>query len=142
VTDITHLVGNTPLVRLKNVTKGLAPGVEVLGKAEFFNPGGSVKDRAALGMIRDGERRGRLTPGKTIIDASSGNTGIAYAWIGGALGLPRSHLPARKRLAGAQAHFEGVRRERHFHVPARRHGRRAAARQGNCCGRAGPLFLS
>lgn len=107
VTDITHLVGNTPLVRLKNVTKGLAPGVEVLGKAEFFNPGGSVKDRAALGMIRDGERRGLLTLGKTIIDASSGNTGIAYAWIGGALGypvhicLPENASPERKRILKA-----------------------------------------
>lgn len=107
VTDITHLVGNTPLVRLKNVTKGLAPGVGVLGKAEFFNPGGSVKDRAALGMIRDGERRGLLRPGKTIIDASSGNTGIAYAWIGGALGysvhicLPENASPERKRILKA-----------------------------------------
>jgi cysteine synthase B len=107
VADITDLVGNTPLVRLRNVSRDLAPGVQVLAKAEFFNPGGSVKDRAALSMIRDGERRGRLVPGKTIIDASSGNTGIAYAWIGGALGysvhicLPENASPERKRILKA-----------------------------------------
>lgn len=105
--DIEELVGNTPLVRLKNVTADLPAGVHVYGKAEFFNPGGSVKDRAALSMIRDGERRGLLTPGKTIIDASSGNTGIAYAWIGAALGyrvricLPGNASPERKRMLKA-----------------------------------------
>jgi cysteine synthase B len=83
---------------------GLSEGVELYAKAEWFNPGGSVKDRAALYMIRDGERRGLLAPGKTILDASSGNTGIAYAMIGAALGyrvevcLPESASPERKRL--------------------------------------------
>ena len=107
ITTVDQLVGNTPLVRLCNVTAGLAPGVTVLGKAEFFNPGGSVKDRAALSMIRDGERRGLLRPGKTIIDASSGNTGIAYAWIGAALGykvkicLPENASPERKKMLKA-----------------------------------------
>ncbi len=102
--NIADLVGNTPLVRLRNITRELSPGVSVLGKAEFFNPGGSVKDRAGLHMIRDGERRGLLRPGKTIIDASSGNTGIAYAWIGAALGypvricLPENASPERKRI--------------------------------------------
>lgn len=106
-TDITDLVGNTPLVRLCSVTRDLPPGVSVYGKAEFFNPGGSVKDRAALSMIRDGERRGLLRPGKTIIDATSGNTGIAYAWIGAALGypvricLPENASPERKRILKA-----------------------------------------
>ena len=106
-TTVDKLVGNTPLIRLRNVTAGLAPGVSVLAKAEFFNPGGSVKDRAALSMIRDGERRGALTPGKTIIDASSGNTGIAYAWIGAALGykvricLPSNASPERKKMLRA-----------------------------------------
>jgi cysteine synthase B len=105
--DIEETVGNTPLVRLKNITADLAPGVHVYGKAEFFNPGGSVKDRPALAMIRDGERRGLLTPGKTIIDASSGNTGIAYAWIGAALGyrvricLPENASIERKRMLAA-----------------------------------------
>lgn len=106
-TDITELVGNTPLVRFNNVTRDLASGVSVYAKAEFFNPGGSVKDRPALSMVRDGERRGLLRPGKTIIDASSGNTGIAYAWIGAALGypvricLPENASPERKRILKA-----------------------------------------
>ena len=105
--DIEELVGNTPLIRLKNLTVDLPHGVQVYGKAEFFNPGGSVKDRAALSMVRDGERRGLLTPGRTIIDASSGNTGIAYAWIGAALGykvricLPENASPERKRMLKA-----------------------------------------
>lgn len=106
-TYIEELVGNTPLVRLRHVTAELPADVTVYGKAEFFNPGGSVKDRPALSMVRDGERRGLLTPGKTLIDASSGNTGIAYAWIGAALGypvticLPENASPERKRILKA-----------------------------------------
>src|SRR6476646_3958050 len=86
--DLPALVGNTPLLRLERIARlyGVAPAVELYAKAEWFNPSGSVKDRAALYMIRDGERRGLLTPGKTILDASSGNTGIAYAMLGAALG--------------------------------------------------------
>jgi cysteine synthase B len=84
---ITRLVGNTPLLRL-HVFEREFPRVEVYAKAEWFNPGGSVKDRAALSMIEDGERRGVLTKGKTIIDSTSGNTGIAYAMIGAAKGYP------------------------------------------------------
>ena len=79
-------IGNTPLVRLVRVTQGLRAGVAVLGKAEWMNPGGSVKDRPALSMILDGERRGALTPARTIVDASSGNTAVAYAMIGAARG--------------------------------------------------------
>ncbi len=85
--DITRLVGNTPLLRLRIFEREF-PRVEVYAKAEWFNPGGSVKDRAALSMIEDGERRGALTKGKTIIDSTSGNTGIAYAMIGAAKGYP------------------------------------------------------
>jgi S-sulfo-L-cysteine synthase (O-acetyl-L-serine-dependent) len=104
--DIITQIGNTPLLRLARIEDqyGLAQGVELHAKAEWFNPGGSVKDRAALYMVRDGERRGLLTPGKTILDASSGNTGIAYAMIGAALGykveicLPESASAERKRL--------------------------------------------
>src|SRR6266404_6144181 len=81
-------IGNTPLVRLRNVTRGLPIGIEVLVKAEYLNPGGSVKDRPALAMIRNGEISGRLYPGKTILDATSGNTGIAYAMIGAVLRYP------------------------------------------------------
>ncbi len=84
---ITSLVGNTPLLRLRIFEREF-PHVEVYAKAEWFNPGGSVKDRAALSMIEDGERRGALIKGKTIIDSTSGNTGIAYAMIGAAKGYP------------------------------------------------------
>jgi len=81
-------IGNTPLLCLRNVTRELPAGIEVLVKAEYLNPGGSVKDRPALAMIRDGETSGRLYPGKTILDATSGNTGIAYAMIGAVLRYP------------------------------------------------------
>lgn len=97
-------VGNTPLIRLRNVTKDLPKGVEVWAKAEYTNPGGSVKDRAALAMILAGERSGELAPDKTIIDATSGNTGIAYAMIGAARGykvtlaLPKNASKARKQI--------------------------------------------
>jgi cysteine synthase B len=76
--SLIQLVGNTPLLSFKRVTADL-PGSQVFAKAEWYNPGGSVKDRAALAMILDGERRGLLTKSKTLIDATSGNTGIAYA---------------------------------------------------------------
>jgi S-sulfo-L-cysteine synthase (O-acetyl-L-serine-dependent) len=80
-TDLLSQIGNTPLLRLARMTVDL-PGIEIYAKAEFFNPGGSVKDRAGLNMILEGERAGALQPGRTIIDATSGNTGIAYAMIG------------------------------------------------------------
>jgi cysteine synthase B len=83
-----QLVGNTPLVEIRNVRDGVAPGVRVFGKLEGFNPGGSVKDRPALKMIEDGIARGLLVPGKTILDSTSGNTGIALAMVGAALGYP------------------------------------------------------
>lgn len=104
--DITASIGNTPLLRLERIEDlyGLPQAVELYAKAEYANPGGSVKDRAALYMIRDGEMRGALTQEKIILDASSGNTGIAYAMIGAALGyrveicLPDSASVERKRL--------------------------------------------
>jgi cysteine synthase B len=103
---LAERIGNTPLLRLSRIAErhGIAPGVELYAKAEWFNPGGSVKDRAALYMIRDGERRGLLGPGKVILDATSGNTGIAYAMLGAALGypveicLPSIASPERKAL--------------------------------------------
>jgi len=88
VPSALQLVGNTPLVELRRVTRGLAPDVRVYGKLEGFNPGGSVKDRPALKMIQDGLARGLLVPGKTILDSTSGNTGIALAMVGAALGYP------------------------------------------------------
>jgi S-sulfo-L-cysteine synthase (O-acetyl-L-serine-dependent) len=99
-------IGNTPLIRIERVTREF-PNVEFLAKAEWFNPGGSIKDRAAYSMIRDGERQGELRAGKVILDATSGNTGIAYAMIGAALGyrvklcLPTSASPERKQILQA-----------------------------------------
>ncbi len=81
-------IGNTPLLPLSQVTRGLSPRVKVYVKAEWFNPGGSVKDRPALRMIEQAELRGDLRPGMTILDASSGNTGIGYALVGAAKGYP------------------------------------------------------
>ena len=105
-TNVTELVGNTPLLELPSISAD-APGVRILGKAEWYNPGGSVKDRPALWMIRAGERSGALTPEKTILDATSGNTGIAYAWLGAALGykvklcLPKNASEERKKILRA-----------------------------------------
>src|SRR5580658_4293914 len=105
-TDLLQLIGNTPLIRLERIA-GHFPGVEIFGKAEFCNPGGSVKDRAGLNMIRDGERTGKLTHSKIILDATSGNTGIAYAMIGAYLGykvklcLPKNASMERKHVLHA-----------------------------------------
>ena len=104
---LLDLVGNTPLLRLAKVTADLPAGVTIHAKAEMRNPGGSVKDRPGLAMIRDGIARGLLTPDKTILDATSGNTGIAYAMVAAALGyrvelcLPRNASEERKRILRA-----------------------------------------
>lgn len=84
--SILDRIGNTPLVRIREITKDLPRDVQVWAKLEYFNPGGSVKDRAAFEMISDGIRTGSLTKDKVIMDPTSGNTGIAYAMIGAALG--------------------------------------------------------
>jgi cysteine synthase B len=102
VPSILQLIGNTPLVSFRRLARAVAP-VEVYAKAEWYNPGGSVKDRPALAMVLDGERRGLLTKGKTLIDATSGNTGIAYAMICAERGyklklaLPKNASPERKQ---------------------------------------------
>jgi cysteine synthase B len=99
-------IGNTPLVSLSRLTASL-PGIELYAKLEYLNPGGSVKDRPALNMILDGERTGRLTPGRIILDATSGNTGIAYAMIAAVKGyrvklcLPANATEERKRILRA-----------------------------------------
>jgi cysteine synthase B len=99
-------IGKTPLIRLSRLGAEFR-NVEICAKAEWFNPGGSVKDRAAYSMIREGERSGKLRPGKVILDATSGNTGIAYAMVGAALGyrvklcLPTSASPERKQILAA-----------------------------------------
>ncbi len=87
-TSILQLVGKTPLLQISKITQGLAAGVRVLAKLEGFNPGGSVKDRPALKMVQEGLRSGALRPGKIILDSTSGNTGIALAMVGAALGFP------------------------------------------------------
>lgn len=83
---VIDLVGNTPLIKLTHLTEGISPKVEVYAKAEWFNPGGSVKDRPALWMILDGINSGQLTHDKILMDSSSGNTAISYAMFGAALG--------------------------------------------------------
>jgi cysteine synthase B len=88
VTSVLDLVGGTPLLRLRSVEARAGTGAEIWAKAEFDNPGGSVKDRAARQMILDALADGRLTPGKTLIDSTSGNTGVAYSMLGAALGIP------------------------------------------------------
>ncbi|HTK30662.1 MAG TPA: cysteine synthase family protein [Candidatus Saccharimonadaceae bacterium] len=103
--DLVERIGRTPLIPVRGLA-GVPDGVDVLGKAEWFNPGGSVKDRAAWAMVADAERRGALR-GRTLLDATSGNTGIAYAWIGAARGhrvhlcLPANANAERRRLLAA-----------------------------------------
>src|SRR6266849_8514617 len=81
------LIGNTPLLRLERIARDL-PNLQLLGKAEWYNPGGSVKDRAAFNIVKEGRRSGKFAPGKILLDSTSGNTGIAYAMIGAAEGFP------------------------------------------------------
>ena len=103
---LLDLIGDTPLIRLDGLTVDL-PDVRLYGKAEYLNPGGSVKDRPAANMICTAEREGKLRPGQTIMDATSGNTGIAYAMIGAVRGypvrlyLPSNASPERKRILAA-----------------------------------------
>ncbi len=128
------VVGGTPLVRLAAIDREVVP-VEIWAKAEHLNPGRSVKDRPALRMIRDAERTGELTPGRAILDSTSGNTGIAHAWIGAALGyrvvlcLPTNVSGERVRtlkalgaelvLTDPQESHEGAYREAHRLAAAR-----------------------
>src|SRR5580692_10711930 len=111
--SVTARIGETPLIRLGNAVDGLE-GVVLLAKAEWLNPGGSVKDRAAWSMVRKALAEGKLAPGKTLLDATSGNTGIALAMLGAALGfpvqlaMPSNVSPERKlilRAYGAQVEW-------------------------------------
>ena len=103
---IADRIGNTPLLRLEKIGRPY-PGVTLLAKAEWTNPGGSVKDRAAFAILTQAQARGLLTPGKTLLDATSGNTGIAFAMLGAVLGIPvRLAMPVnvspeRKRILHA-----------------------------------------
>ncbi len=104
--SIPDRIGNTPLVRIEQLVRDLQ-GITLFGKAEWVNPGGSVKDRAAASMVDDARKRGLLIPGKTILDATSGNTGIALAMLGAAFGIPvhlampSSVSPERRRILQA-----------------------------------------
>jgi cysteine synthase B len=135
-------IGNTPLLRLTRLAAGLPEGVELYAKAEHLNPSGSLKDRPVLAMVRAAEANGALVPGREILDATSGNAGIAYAMVGAALGypvtlcLPADATPERKRILrilgarmvetdpalgsdGARARAEGLHRadpDRYFHA--------------------------
>ncbi len=108
-TRLEELIGNTPLLRLDGIAAahGVSPGVALLAKAEWYNPGGSIKDRAALHIIRSAERDGLLLPGMTLLDATSGNTGIAYAMLGAARGyrvrlaVPENVSPERLAILRA-----------------------------------------
>ena len=106
VSKVTDLIGNTPLLRLRRFERS-CPGVELYAKAEWENPGGSVKDRPAARMILDGISQGLLTKDKILLDATSGNTGIAYAMIGASLGyqiklcMPTNVTPERKKILRA-----------------------------------------
>ena len=105
--SVADLIGNTPLIRLSRFARDVPDKVEFYAKAEWLNPGGSVKDRPAIRMVLEGERSGQLTRGKILVDATSGNTGIAYAMIGAARGypvklcLPENVTPERKRILRA-----------------------------------------
>ncbi len=105
-TSLLERIGNTPLVRLDELTTGM-PGIQILGKAEWANPGGSVKDRAASAIVADALRRGLIGPTQALLDATSGNTGIAYAMLGAALHfpvtlcMPSNVSPERKKYLAA-----------------------------------------
>jgi S-sulfo-L-cysteine synthase (O-acetyl-L-serine-dependent) len=105
-TSILERIGHTPLVRIERLTAHL-PGIQILGKAEWANPGGSVKDRAASAIVTDAQHRGLLDSSRGLLDATSGNTGIAYAMLGAALGfrvtlcMPSNVSPERKRYLAA-----------------------------------------
>lgn len=105
--SILDMVGNTPLIKINRITKDLPSQVEIFAKLESYNPGGSVKDRAAKRMIEDAEKAGRLTRDKIILDSTSGNTGIAYAWIGAVKGygvelvVPANVSEERKKILKA-----------------------------------------
>ena len=105
-TTLLDRIGNTPLVRLERIAAHL-PGIQILGKAEWVNPGGSVKDRAASSIVAAAVKQGKLGHGQHLLDATSGNTGIAYAMLGAAMGfpvtlcVPSNVSPERKRILGA-----------------------------------------
>ena len=107
LSSILDRIGNTPLVKIRELVKELPQSVAIYAKLEYFNPGGSVKDRAAFWMVRAGIKSGKLTPDKIIMDPTSGNTGVAYAMVGAAYGykvelvMPGNASQQRKEMAKA-----------------------------------------
>ena len=137
--SLLQRIGNTPLLRFQRITRD-AEGVQVLAKAEWANPGGSVKDRAAANIVAEAIRTGKLVAGKTLLDSTSGNTGIAYAMLGAArlpghLCLPANVSSERKRML----HAYGA--EMIFHRPGRGLRRRHTKSPRTRRGRAGQIFL-
>ena len=108
-------IGNTPLLELGAIATTL-PGVQLLGKAEWYNPGGSIKDRAAANIVSEARHNGQLAPGKILLDSTSGNTGIAYAMLGAALRfpvtlcVPENVSPERKRILRRHHRLDRARR--------------------------------
>ena len=119
--DVIAAVGRTPLVKLRRASE--LTGCTILGKAEFMNPGGSVKDRAALAIVKDAMARGELQPGGIIVEGTAGNTGIGLALVGNALGLPHRDRHPGDPVAGKEGHA-------------------APAGRGADRGAGGPLFQS
>ena len=107
---IIEAIGNTPLIKLKRASE--ETGCTILGKAEFMNPGQSVKDRAALFIIRDALNSGRLQPGGTVVEGTAGNTGIGLALVGNALGLEDRHRHSRYAIGREEADAAARRRAR------------------------------
>ena len=105
---ITEAIGNTPLIKLKRVSE--ATGCTILGKAEFMNPGQSVKDRAALFIIQDAVRKGELRPGGVIVEGTAGNTGIGLALVANAMGFRTRHRDSGNPEPGEEGHAAAVRR--------------------------------
>ena len=107
--SIIDRIGNTPLLRFARVCADV-PSAEIYAKAEWTNPGGSVKDRAAAGIVQEAFRSGKMSGGKRLLDSTSGNTGIAYAMLGAACGFGVTSMHAVQRVDRAQAHSAGLRR--------------------------------
>jgi hypothetical protein len=132
-TSLRERIGNTPLLRFERVTEGLN-GVQVLAKAEWANPGGSVKDRAASNIVAEALRAGKLGAGKTLLDSTSGNTGIAYAMLGAAYGIPITLVHALECIGGAEANSSGVWRNDRLYRSRRRLRWRDPQGAGDGCG--------
>ena len=105
--SVLDLIGNTPLIRLRRLSE--ETGCTILGKAEFMNPGQSIKDRAALSIIQSARASGALRPGGTIVEGTAGNTGIGLALIGAALGHPRGHRHPSHPGRGKEGRHPGAR---------------------------------